>query len=187
MSEICPFVFINLLGPPSISNIFFTFGVWARLASIKCRFVPLSKESIRLFLSRLPVRGSNLRHPAAGARSNSTSYQAGNLVSKLGVKADRLPENQRKKEVPSFSPAPWLLAPPFRLARGDFADFDGTVASTIKDCEMLLRGVFVARASRPLGRGHPARATFPAFAAGGCPKSAIGNGRPCPQRCSGVR
>ncbi len=128
LSEICPFVFINLLGPPSISNIFFTFGVWARLASIKCRFVPLSKESIRLFLSRLPVRGSNLRHPAAGARSNSTSYQAGNLVSKLGVKADRLPENQRKKEVPFFSPAPWLLAPPFRLARGDFADFDGTVA-----------------------------------------------------------
>ncbi len=83
--------------------------------------------------SSLPFATSSPREqpspPAAGARSNSTSYQAGNLVSKLGVKADRLPENQRKKEVPFFSPAPWLLAPPFRLARGDFADFDGTVGT----------------------------------------------------------
>ena len=42
---------------------FFCFGELAWLASIKCRCVRLSKGSIRLFLSRLPARGSEYSNP----------------------------------------------------------------------------------------------------------------------------
>ena len=58
--------------------------------------------SIRLFLSRLPARGSNSPHPAAGARFDSSNYGASNLASKRSVEADRLPDHHPKKEVLLF-------------------------------------------------------------------------------------
>ena len=58
----CP-IFVILFSstypdPPSFL-MFFYFGEWARLASIKYRFARLSKGSIHLFLSQLPARWSD--------------------------------------------------------------------------------------------------------------------------------
>jgi hypothetical protein len=85
--------------------------------------------ALRTVNSSLPLATSSplerLSPATAGARFDSTNYQTSILASKPSVEADRLTDIQRKKgDAPLSSPAPWLLLPPSRLPRGNFANFD---------------------------------------------------------------
>ena len=104
MSDICPFVFINLSGSSFIFDVFYS-GEWARLASIKCCFVRLSKGSIRLFLSRLPARRSDFRRTPPVRDStrpiSGLAIWSPNLASRL----TDCPRSSGKMRCPFFSAA----------------------------------------------------------------------------------